>query len=386
MKNVKLLSLLIAALMLTFAACNDDDDDDPVKAIEISQLDLSQDNTQITVTFNQSVYGDAGQTMALDANAFEMVIYGNTQVVATYTVDHTAGDPVVTVNIDYDTELAGDEEIEIKALADKVFGEQGNALATTISEKVNVNTSDVEIEEIVLGEFNTTVDVTFNQPVYKNADKTGALDDASLLIAFTGDNPVNVTYTVDHTAGEKNAVINITYENRIDPDQEMEITAVANQVFGAGGNALEADFSVTTTVNDLGIIGMWSAYDISFILQSSGFDDSLYANFYTDQSYMVTAYQEGVPLVFEGVYEMEKTEFDDIWEIVLTQASPSVLISEGIFKVFPAAQDSMWYEVAQVDPSVPGVTPPTAEQGFGSTSGGAFGTGNIQKYYWIGQE
>jgi hypothetical protein len=45
----------------------------------------------------------------------------------------------------------------------------------------------------------------------------------------------------------------------------------------------------------------------------------------------------------------------------------------------------MFYEVAQVDPAIAGVTPPTAQQGFGSTSGGAFGQANVQKYNWIGQ-
>ncbi|MFP4469574.1 MAG: hypothetical protein ACLFPE_02750 [Bacteroidales bacterium] len=386
MKNVKMLSLLmVAALMLTFAACNDDDDD-PVKQIEISQLEISQDNTQLTVTFNQDVYGNAEKTMALDANSFEIVIYGGNQVTASYTVDHTAGSPTAVINVTYQNDLAGDEEIEVKALADKVFGEQGNALSTNLTEKLNVNTSEVDMEEISLSDDNTTVEVTFNQPVYKNADKTGALDDESLTVDFSGDNPVDVTYTVDHTAGEETATIHITYQNRVDPGQELEITAVADQVYGAGGNALGANSTATTTVNDVGIVGMWSAYDISVILQNSGFDDSLYANFYADQSYMVTAYQGGQPIVFEGVYTMEKTQFDEIWEIVLNQSAPSSVISEGIFKIFPAAQDSMWYEVAQVDPAIAGVSPPTAAEGFGSTSSGAFGTANIQKYYWIGQE
>ena len=86
---------------------------------------------------------------------------------------------------------------------------------------------------------------------------------------------------------------------------------------------------------------------------------------------------------------MEKSEYDDIWDITLNQTAqagqPNELTSQGIFKVFAAVNDSMWYEVAQTDPAIAGVTPPTADQGFGSTSGGVLGTANIQKYYWVGQ-
>lgn len=244
----------------------------------------------------------------------------------------------------------------------------------------------VAMSSLELSDDNQTLTITFNQAMYANNDMTGNIDASSFELTFVGTNPVQAQYTAAHVAGDPVVVITIEYQDRLDGDEMLEITVKSNTVYGAEGNALSQDLKETVDVNELGIIGKWSAYDISFILQSSGFDDSLYANFYADQSYEVTAYQGGIPLVFEGVYTMEKTQFDEIWEIVLNQSSPSQLISEGIFKVFPAAQDSMWYEVAQVDPSIPGITPPTAAEGFGSTSGGAYGTGNVQKYYWIGQE
>jgi hypothetical protein len=156
-------------------------------------------------------------------------------------------------------------------------------------------------------------------------------------------------------------------------------------VFNYQGQAIEGDFSKTVTSNETGIIGKWSAYDISFILQNLNFDDSLYATFNTDQSYKVTAFYLGTPLSFEGTYTQTKSASNDIWDIVLTQTLPSAVTSQGIFKVFTAATDSMYYEVAQVDPAITGVTPPTAGAGFGSTSGGALGTMNLQKYNWIGQ-
>jgi hypothetical protein len=247
----------------------------------------------------------------------------------------------------------------------------------------------VEITDIEISPDNVTVTVTFNQAVYKNADKTGDVDAGSFTLTFAGANPVNATYAASHTAGDAKVTLTITYENRLDGDETLSVVVKANMIYGAEGNALTQDLTETLDVNELGIIGKWSAYDISAILGSLGFDDSLYAEFYADQSYLVTAYASGVPITFEGVYTQAKSANDDIWNITLNQTAqagqPTELTSEGIFKVFPAAQDSMWYEVAQVDPAIPGVTPPTADAGFGSTSGGALGTTNVQKYYWTGQ-
>ena len=46
------------------------------------------------------------------------------------------------------------------------------------------------------------------------------------------------------------------------------------------------------------------------------------------------------------------------------------------------APDSMLYEIVQTDPDI-GAIPPNAQDGFGSTNGGALGTINIQKYVRI---
>ena len=244
----------------------------------------------------------------------------------------------------------------------------------------------VEITDIQISDDNQTVTITFNQAVYKNNDMTGNIDANSFALTFVATNPVNAQYTAAHTAGDDVVTLTITYNDRVDGDEILEVTAKAGTFYGAEGNSVDQDLDVSVDVNELGIIGKWSAYDISAVLASLGYDDSLYADFRADQSYTVTAYVSGAPQILEGSYTMTKTEFDEIWEIELNQTSPFAVLSEGIFKVFPAAQDSMWYEVAQVEPAIQGIAPPTAAAGFGSTSNGAYGTTNIQKYYWIGQE
>ena len=128
----------------------------------------------------------------------------------------------------------------------------------------------------------------------------------------------------------------------------------------------------------------YDGYDLSPVLLSLGYDDSLNVAFDEDLTYEVTCYIAGIAYVLAGTYIQEKSSEGDIWDITLNQTSfngaAAELTSQGIFEVYAASPDSMWYEVAQTNPEIAGITAPTAAAGFGSTSGGAFGLTNIQKY------
>jgi hypothetical protein len=138
------------------------------------------------------------------------------------------------------------------------------------------------------------------------------------------------------------------------------------------------------TNTEVGIIGTWEAYDVSPLLLSLGYDDSLKVDFKDDNTYEVTSYIQGIAYVLVGTYVQEASMSGNIWDITLNQISmngaPTDITSQGIFEVYTATPDSMWYEVAQTNPEISGVTPPTPAAGFGSTSGGAFAMTNIQKY------
>ncbi len=128
------------------------------------------------------------------------------------------------------------------------------------------------------------------------------------------------------------------------------------------------------------IVGSWEAYDVSPLLAGLGIT-GITAEFRADQTYTVVSESDGAETQLDGTYTVDgEANADGIYYIILDQSSPATLTSEGIFAVYVASPDSMWYEVAQTDPAITGVTPPTVEDGFGSTSGGAFGETNIQKY------
>ncbi|WP_439184524.1 hypothetical protein [Carboxylicivirga taeanensis] len=156
-------------------------------------------------------------------------------------------------------------------------------------------------------------------------------------------------------------------------------------VFAVGFTACSEDDPVEEiAVDEKGIIGNWEATDISAILTNLGYDDMLYANFKEDQTYEVKSYIAGVEYKLVGTFTQKKDAATGLWEITLNQTSmngaPSEITSKGIFEIKKTTPVSLWYEVAQTNPEISGVFPPTAEAGFGSTSGGAWGETNIQKY------
>jgi hypothetical protein len=128
----------------------------------------------------------------------------------------------------------------------------------------------------------------------------------------------------------------------------------------------------------VGVHGEWlsSGTDIAPILIN--FASKIEATFNADGTYSVLQTDpNGGQITLSGVYVQTESSVDGIWEITLNQSAPSQLTAKGIFGI---DGDNLTYEVAQIDPAITGVTAPTAAAGFGSTSGGAFGTANIQKY------
>jgi hypothetical protein len=127
---------------------------------------------------------------------------------------------------------------------------------------------------------------------------------------------------------------------------------------------------------EIGVQGKWwsKGENMAPLLVNLGFD-SIYADFKIDQTYVVNAYTGGIPVLLSGVYVQQESTVAGIWTITLNQNVPNVITSEGIFQV---ENNLMTYEVVQTEP--PLGSPPTPEAGFGSSSGGALGTANVQKY------
>ncbi|MGE0077595.1 MAG: hypothetical protein AB7S48_07035 [Bacteroidales bacterium] len=147
----------------------------------------------------------------------------------------------------------------------------------------------------------------------------------------------------------------------------------------------KSDDDDTTDPQKIGIVGEWysSGDNVAVLLSYYFAVDSIYAKFDSNNTYLVESYSSGAKTTYTGTYTQEKSSVGTIWNIVLNQSSPTAVTSEGIFEISTTTSPyTMQYEVAQTTPSI-GATAPTADAGFGSTSGGALGTTNVQKFVKI---
>lgn len=107
---------------------------------------------------------------------------------------------------------------------------------------------------------------------------------------------------------------------------------------------------------------------------------------FEDNAYTVSAETvDGDTLTLTGTYAVMPSGVGDIMNIVLEQSTPVTSSYEGIYAIDQGTQPpSMRYEVTQTAGLgwKPGLVPPTAEAGFGSSQ--PAGAGNIQVYVWAG--
>ena len=111
--------------------------------------------------------------------------------------------------------------------------------------------------------------------------------------------------------------------------------------------------------------------------------DSIYVEFGVDFTYFVEQYDtEGVKTEYTGTYTQEISSQEGIYNITLVQSAPFAATVEGIYEINSDGNE-MKYEVVQTDPAAG--TPPTAEDGFGSTNAGTLvpPTANVQTYLLV---
>lgn len=245
-----------------------------------------------------------------------------------------------------------------------------------------------EFEKVEVTNDNSTITVTFSEGVYAKNNKTGNLTNDNFKLTCSKES-TTYTFSVAHTAGEKTAVFTIDYTSSITGDETFTIQPYDGEsIFDADGGAMEATKSINTdplAKLDYGITGEWysSGSNVAPLL-AYFLIDSIYAKFEANNTYLVESYASGAKTTYTGTFTQEKSGIGNIWNIVLNQSAPTAITSEGIFEITAANGGyTMKYEVVQTEPSLG--TAPTAEAGFGSSSGGTLGTMNIQTFVKIAQ-
>lgn len=246
-------------------------------------------------------------------------------------------------------------------------------------------------ESITISDDNSTVTVTFSEPVYANMDATGNLEGSDFLVTITG---VDFTYEVNHTAGASSMTITLAITSVTQGDEIVIVQpADAASVYDGDGKPMEVTETISSESisQDLGIIGEWysSGDNVAQLLVAYFSVDSIYAEFFDDYTYLVEQYNIGntsatPDVTYTGTFVIEKSDVGEIWTIVLNQDLPFTGISEGIFEI-KTSPEILWYEVVQTSGTQN--IPPTPEGGFGSSNGGTLVIDglnwNLQKFIRI---
>lgn len=238
------------------------------------------------------------------------------------------------------------------------------------------------ILDLTITDDNAEATVVFNEAVYKNNDKTGNLDKDAFTVTISGGTATLGDYTVSHTAGTPSAILTLSLNGVVSGAEVLKVSPkTETSIYNAAGAGMPVTEEKSVSLKETGIIGKWysSGTNVAPILISLGID-SVYADFKVDGSYLVESFAQGAKTTLTGNYQQTKSGSGNIWNVTVNQSTPTSLTSQGIFEVLAGNPVTMMYEIAQTEPQIPGVTAPTAEAGFGSTSGGAFGNLNIQNY------
>ncbi|MEJ5304849.1 MAG: hypothetical protein WHV63_02795 [Ignavibacteria bacterium] len=128
----------------------------------------------------------------------------------------------------------------------------------------------------------------------------------------------------------------------------------------------EESSSGPTTPRDA-IIGTWvsEGNNVAIGLRMTLKTKKIVATFNENNTYTVVATDSNnVSVTYSGTYQSAGVTDTLIHPITLNQQNPVALQSQGIYQI---KGNVMTYEVIQVNPPIQGFTPPTVQEGFGST-------------------
>ena len=171
------------------------------------------------------------------------------------------------------------------------------------------------------------------------------------------------------------------FTEAVEPDAAAVFSDAAPEVDGAGvrdaGDA--GGFDAGPDAAPVALVGAWVSEggDVAPLLAGPPANlIRLEAHFGADGALRVALTNERSQRFELGArYTLDSSTDPAGIEVVQHEPEPARL--EGIWRVEGAV---LTYEVAQTEPPIANVTPPTAAGGFGSTSHGAYGRDNVQTY------
>lgn len=192
MKRLLYLPLIAIMAVASFVSC--DDDEKTGNPPEFAGAEISGNNAEITLTFNEGVYSDENGEEALNAESFKISLTGGAAQPGTFTVEHNAGGEIATILFNYTGVATGEEVVRIQAAS--IYN--ANGLAMKDDQEITV-----ELQEIgIIGEWYSSGDNVAGVLVrYFDVDSVYAQfnDDQTYTVESYNSEGVKTEYTGTYT-------------------------------------------------------------------------------------------------------------------------------------------------------------------------------------------
>jgi len=207
----------------------------------ISAVSIAADNSTIAVTFNEPVFNATGGSGALQANDFALSLSGGTASLGSATpTSISASSNTYTLGMNISGTANGFEQISVVPVDNGIYDATNNEASTSqlMNSAYLHDNKGAIITSIIRATDNSTVTVTFDEPVFKANNATGDLEVGDFALSISGG-----TATLASATPTSIAIVNqyialgVSLSGTPNGSETLTVTPVANSIYDFNGNA-----------------------------------------------------------------------------------------------------------------------------------------------------
>ena len=205
----------------------------------ISSTTLDSFNSNITVTFSESVYANTNGTGDLTTSDFTISVSGGQATSPTLTAISKTNQSIWDLSLSYTGAANGSEQITLNPASTSIYDANAN-LASTSQSNNTFNLNDIPVIFSVVvnkdtGTLNTNVTVTFTESVYNTNGGSGDLELSDFTAALSGG--VATTPVLSSLTKTSQSVwdMSLSYTGEPAGTETLTINPVSNSIFNASG-------------------------------------------------------------------------------------------------------------------------------------------------------
>ena len=220
----------------------------------ITSISISNDNSTITVTFNETIYNTASGSGSIEAIDFVLSLTGGVATLASNiptTISSTSGN-IYILGINLSGTPNGSETLTVNPANNSIYDLAGNVSAPSQSNNfINLIEKIVPvITGISISNDNSTITVTFNETIYNTATGSGSIEENDFELSLTGGSATlasNIPTTISPSTGNTNEyVLGINISGTANGSETLTVNPKADSIYDLVGNVSSTSQSNNT--------------------------------------------------------------------------------------------------------------------------------------------